>query len=230
MNKRFQIFIVILSTVVCVSFILFSDKIQTNKSILLNNTEIGSNKDENTSKQNIRESKDKVNSSNVRDLNKFVITDKYKKFKMELLGQQIDQDKVDFFQQNISDNSINSENKITNDKVVSEKDQNKKQSGKSNTIMNEGVNNSKNGEVSVFNISSSKAEEKLTSSDKSKLFSVSSKLSAIDYEKVKGYLKRGSNDDITNVIELLKERLSDKEYNEIRDIANKFINKDAVQQ
>ncbi|WML36614.1 hypothetical protein [Clostridium sp. OS1-26] len=66
-------------------------------------------------------------------------------------------------------------------------------------------------------------------SDKEKLLSIAAKLSAVDYEKINKYLQNGSDEDIKNTIKLLKSRLSDKDYEKVRVVAEKFINMDVVE-
>ena len=81
----------------------------------------------------------------------------------------------------------------------------------------------------MFKVSRSKINESLTLSDKAKLLSVASKLSAIDYEKVNKYIESGKDEDIKNAIKLLKERLSEKDYDKVKEVAKKFINMDVVE-
>lgn len=75
-------------------------------------------------------------------------------------------------------------------------------------------------EISTFNeIKNEKPE--LSPSDKERLLAVSKKLSPIDQAKINDYLKE--NNLIENVINLFRNRLSDAEFDDIKDIAVKYI-------
>ena len=82
----------------------------------------------------------------------------------------------------------------------------------------------------MFKVSRAKINDSLTLSDKAKLLSIASKLSAVDYEKVRKYLESGADEDVKNAIKLLKERLSEKDYDRVKEVAKKVINMDVVEQ
>ncbi|HEY8890902.1 MAG TPA: hypothetical protein VIM70_11670 [Clostridium sp.] len=85
-------------------------------------------------------------------------------------------------------------------------------------------------EKSVFKVSTGKIEESLTTSDKIKLLFVSIQLGKEDYKKVKDYLYDvDAEDGVLKALNLLKEDLTDKEYEKIRVIAGKFIDMDAAE-
>ncbi|MGH4119203.1 hypothetical protein [Clostridium sp.] len=82
----------------------------------------------------------------------------------------------------------------------------------------------KKNEQSVFKVSTGKIIENLTAADKIKLLYVSIKLGKEDYKKVKNYLyAQDAEDGVLKALKLLKENLSEKEYEKVRIIAGKFI-------
>lgn len=79
-------------------------------------------------------------------------------------------------------------------------------------------------EKSVFKVSASKIKEDLTTSDKIKLLYVSMELDKEDYNKVKGYLyDKDAEDGVLKALKLLKKDLSEKEYDKVRKVAQRFI-------
>lgn len=85
-------------------------------------------------------------------------------------------------------------------------------------------------EKSVFKVSASKIKEDLTTSDKIKLLYAGMKLNKEDYKKVKGYLyDKDAEDGVLKALKLLKKDLSEKEYDKVREVAEKFINMDLAE-
>lgn len=214
MSKKILSFIVILCTTICVGIMIYSSKVNINENSVNGKVEVMNedkkNNNENSKKQNIK-SEDKSNLNEEAGKKSIEITDSYKKNKMEAIEGKINQDKNEVFSK---DNSSNSkESQIT---------QSKCDDNKSNT------NSNNEKDVSVFKVSKSKIKDDLTIADKEKLLSIGSKLSAVDYEKINEYLKNGNEEDIKNTIKLLKERLSDKDYKKVQQVAEKFINMDLV--
>lgn len=90
--------------------------------------------------------------------------------------------------------------------------------------------NIKEAEQSVFKVSTGKIEENLTTSDKIKLLYVSFKLGRENYKKVEEYLyAEDAEDGVLKALKLLKDDLSEKEYEKVRKIAGKFIDMDAAE-
>lgn len=90
--------------------------------------------------------------------------------------------------------------------------------------------NTKEEEQSVFKVSTWKIEENLTTSDKIKLLYISFQLGKENYKKVEEYLYAvDAEEGVLNALELLKENLSEKEYEKVRIIAGKFIDMDAAE-
>lgn len=64
-------------------------------------------------------------------------------------------------------------------------------------------------------------EYSMSSDDKDSILKVSKKLSKNDYDKIQQYLNISDNESIIMAINLLRDRLSDKDFNIIKNIANK---------
>lgn len=205
MERRMLSIIVILCTAVCVSIMVFADKIDTKENKYKDKIEVINN---NTSKQNTSIKKDISQTDNkveskVKPETSYTVTDAYKNLKMNEMNEKMEQDK-----ENIKKDS--SENTI-NEKVK------------------ENLDGSSNNSAPVFKVTKSQIKDKLTLSDKEKLLSIAAKLSAVDYEKINKYLQNGSDEDIKSTIKLLKSRLSDKDYEKVKVVAEKFINMDVVE-
>jgi hypothetical protein len=90
--------------------------------------------------------------------------------------------------------------------------------------------NDKEDEQSVFKVDTGDIEENLTTSDKIKLLYISMKLDKTDYKKVEEYLyAEDAEDGVLKALKLLKEDLSEKEYEKVRKIAIRFIDMDAAE-
>lgn len=214
MSKKILSLIVILCTTICVGIMIYSSKVDINENSVKGKVEVmneSKKSDTGNSKKQNTKSEDKRNLNEESSKKSIAITDSYKKNKMEAIEDKINQDKKELFTEDNSAN--NKESQI----IESKADDNKNDTSS---------NNEK--DVSVFKVSKSKIKDDLTIGDKEKLLSIGSKLSAVDYEKVNEYLKNGSEDDIKNTIKLLKERLSDKDYKKVQQVAEKFINMDLV--
>lgn len=232
MKKTILSFIAILCTAICVLIMVFADKIGTKEEIYKDKIEVIN--DNNTSKQNANikqnsnikkeASKDENKGKNeINQANSPAVTDAYKSFKMNEISEKMQQDKKVFFEE--SDKAVEA-------KKVADKESSKKISSEdtvSENVKKDSVNYSSDS-TPVFKVSKSKIKDKLTLSDKEKLLSVAAKLSAVDYEKINKYLQNGSDEDIKNTIKLLKSRLSDKDYEKVKVVAEKFINMDVVEQ
>lgn len=228
MNKKVQILAIVSSTIICVFIMLCSDKIYMYKNLIVDTIEESSNnkkvskEDEKKPAENqdiseLLKSKDNIES--------VVISDSYKKIKMDSLARQIEEDKIDFFGQDKADYGKEDKKDVVNksDNI-----------GKNNKAdISKGYNKNdeiKKEDIPVFNTVSSKDKVNLSSSDKTKILLTASKLSVVDYEKVKEYVSSGSNKDIKSALKLLNQRLSDKDYEKVKDVANKFLGEDIVEQ
>jgi hypothetical protein len=90
--------------------------------------------------------------------------------------------------------------------------------------------NYKEGEQSVFKISTGKIIENLTISDKARLLYASMQLGKENYNKAEEYLYQDNAEDgVLKALKLLREGLSEKEYKRVRKIAVKFIDMDSAE-
>lgn len=231
MKKTVLSFIAILCTAVCVFIMVFADKVGTkeethkDKIEVINDNNTSSQSDNIKQNSNIKEeaSKDENEGENkVNQSNLPAVTDTYKNFKMNEISEKMEQDKKVFFEES---------DKAAEAKKTADKEGSKKVSSEdtvSENVKKDSANYSKDS-TPVFKVSRSAIQDKLTLSDKEKLLSVAAKLSAVDYEKINRYLQNGSDEDIKNTIKLLKSRLSDKDYEKVKVVVEKFINMDVVE-
>jgi hypothetical protein len=82
--------------------------------------------------------------------------------------------------------------------------------------------NKKSEDTSVF---STGVEFKLTEEEKERILTASKKLSPLDQEKINTYLKYISANNAKNAINLLRDRLSDKDFEKLKDISAKLNKK-----
>lgn len=199
MRKKILSFIVVLCTTICVGIMVYSNRVDTRENSVKAKVEV-LNKKQDMEKKNI--SKELI-----------TMPDSYKKNKMDSIKDNIEEDKKEFFSQYyVKDEKKNG---VSNSQYNNNEQENKN------------VSNSEK-DIPVFKIAKSKIKDNLTFIDKEKLLSIGSKLSAVDYEKTKKYLENGSDEDIKSTIKLLRERLSDKDFEKVKEVAGKFINMEAV--
>ena len=84
-------------------------------------------------------------------------------------------------------------------------------------------------DTAVFKVSKGDIQDMLSLSDKQKIFAIAIKLSASDYSRIKGYLEDGDDESIVKALRLLKDRLSEKDYEKLKTVADKFVNMDVVE-
>ena len=246
MSKKIQSSIVILFTIFCVLIMIFSDQINDktnsikNKILVISENHTNSSKQDGNSLQNKSIKNDANTSEKIEAHNNAVIKDniktsvvmseKYKKFKMERMNDELIQDKEKFFSEgNIRSNVDKQRNSIETKQNPVKQSKSEDLVKQDNKVIND-KNDSLKEDVPVFKVSRSKINDSLTLADKTKLLSIASKLSAVDYEKVRKYLQSGSDQDIKNTVKLLKERLSEKDYDNAKEVAKKIINIDVVEQ
>jgi hypothetical protein len=225
---------------------LFSDQINDkanlikDKILVINKKHINLEKQSNSTQKNNSIEKDasinkeiKVNNDNVIKGNiptSPVTSEKYKKFKMDRMNQELAQDKQEFLSQDDTKNKIYKQNNSIDGKIDGKNSSTEQSLAKHDDKDVSDTNSLLKEDVPVFKVSRSKINDTLTISDKGSLLSIASKLSAVDYEKVKKYLQGGSDEDIKNTIKLLKERLSEKDYDKVKEVVKKVINIDVVEQ
>lgn len=72
------------------------------------------------------------------------------------------------------------------------------------------------------NLDSTDKKIKLAEYDKERLLSVSKKLSSIDQQKINSYIESSTAKELLACLNLLKQRLPNKDYGEIIDLAGKY--------
>src|SRR5471030_2440059 len=125
MNKKTQSFIVVLFKIFCVSIMLFSDQINNKVNLIRDKILVidKNNKDIKLEKQkdNIQDNNSTQKTDNINKETKVindntikgnissatVITEKYKKFKMDRMNEELEQDKESFFAQSDQKDNIN---------------------------------------------------------------------------------------------------------------------------
>lgn len=248
MNKKIESFIVVLFTIFCVLIMLFSDQInnkanlirdkilvidKNNKGAALKKQDNKIQKNDSTNKTDNINKETKVYNDNTTKGNvssATVITEKYKKFKMDRMSEELELDKEKFFSRNDLKENVNTQDNSVQGKKGSTKQEKKDDSVENDNKPVNGKENSSKEDMPVFKVSRAKINESLTLADKAKLLSIASKLSAVDYEKVRMYLEKGTDEDVKNTIKLIKERLSEKDYDKVKEVVEKVINMDVVEQ
>jgi len=83
-------------------------------------------------------------------------------------------------------------------------------------------------EIEVFKVSKGEIKDMLSLSDMLKIESIGGKLSGTDFTRIKQYLQKGDDESVIKALKLLKERLSDKDYEKFKVVAGKFINLEVI--
>jgi len=112
-------------------------------------------------------------------------------------------------------NNVKNNKDIDNNIEVSDKD-------KSESI-------SKKKEIAVFKVSKGQIKDMLSLTDILRIESIAGKLSGGDFTRVKQYLQQGDDESAIKALKLLKERLSDKDYEKFKVVADKYINLEVVE-
>lgn len=83
---------------------------------------------------------------------------------------------------------------------------------------------------SVFKVSQdSLSISRLSTIEKLKLLFIYKKLDKRDEEKITEFLNEGGEDAVKNIFHLIRDRLSNEDYQSVRDITSPFINLDAAE-
>jgi len=83
--------------------------------------------------------------------------------------------------------------------------------------------------ASAFKVSKSDIMSSLSLLDKGKILIIATKLSSVDYKKTQEFLQIGDEKGIINAMKLLKEKLSEEDYSKVREVAEKFLNMEIVE-
>ncbi|MDQ0148802.1 hypothetical protein ACFO6R_00365 [Eubacterium multiforme] len=129
--------------------------------------------------------------------------------------------------------SENNSNKKYEEKDVEIENKEKNKNYNINVEKNNDENESNDGEkdklanskVQIFNVKKEEIIGSLSIREKSKIISIINKLSSVDTEKIKEILyKKGENEGAKEVIKILKLRLVEEDYNDIKVILSPYIN------
>lgn len=84
--------------------------------------------------------------------------------------------------------------------------------------------------AAVFKVESSTIEDNLSLVEKAKLLTVVAKISPLDYATISNYLyDENSARGIINTFSLLKKRLSERDYEKVRDLASKYMDVNCIE-
>lgn len=82
-----------------------------------------------------------------------------------------------------------------------------------------------NSNVQIFNIKKEEIVSSLNIKEKSKIISIINKLSSVDIERIREMLsKKGEKEGAKEIVRILKLRLVEKDYNDIKSILPPYIN------
>lgn len=259
MEHKWPTIIVIGATIICVMIMLFyniddkdikkEDKLNVKspiENVLVKKSNENSKKDVSYLKRyKIKNSNDMVTSINKKYNNLYSIL-KYKNNKYEKIYEQINQDKDNYYlakhnivKEVVANNNSNNDEyytlrkfKINTSPVITgDNSSSENKTEESNNKNSKNYNDIKTQEIaSAFKVNVYDIEESLTLSDKVKLLSAAIKLAPVDYARVEEYLKSSDGEEgVIEALKLLKARLDDKDYQKIRDVADKFLNMDIVE-
>lgn len=132
-----------------------------------------------------------------------------------------------------ADGKKQSEKKNEADKIVKETKNNEttKESKVQESPQKNVASTSKKEEAkSVFKVNAGTIEKSLSTMDKAKLLFIGSKLSTVDEGRVKDYLSDNDREEgVKKAYKLLKQRLDDDDINKVKEILEKYINIDVVE-
>lgn len=221
MNKKKCSVLVIITTIITVIVILAYNNIEYDLSIKSIKTEVRANPI-NSQKVNTVKNKD-LNKDNT-DIKNGVDRTKNK------ISDSEQNKTVSTVQNQISSNVQKQTNNEENNKSKLNDSSNTSNSSY-NGIVSENTNDDlKNEETSsVFKIQSDKIQGELTLADKEKILAIANKLSPVDYVKIKNYLESSdAGKGMMDTMKLLKERLTESDYQRIRGVASKFLNMNVI--
>lgn len=156
--------------------------------------------------KNIVQQKDNItkeskNSENV-DKKQKEINNTYKSEDNKLSEKETQKEKENYESDNIKNNNETLENEISKEE---------KESVETN--------------VQIFNINKEDILSSLNLQEKTKLLNIAKKLSVVDGEKIKNSMQEKSElEGIKEVFEIIKLRLTDEDYNEVKKVLSPYIN------
>lgn len=123
-----------------------------------------------------------------------------------------------------SSQSLNSEDKSSNN-ILNEKEKNTGMQENDTKDNNKESNDAVQSNASVFTVKKEEIIDKLSFKDKTKLLSVANKMSAVDVERIRESLeKNDEKEGAAEVFKVIKRRLTDEDYKQIKEILSPYIN------
>ncbi|MDU1052466.1 hypothetical protein [Clostridium baratii] len=123
-----------------------------------------------------------------------------------------------------SSKSLNSEDKSSNN-ILNEEEKNTGMQENDTKDNNKESNDAVQSNASVFTVKKEEIIDKLSFKDKTKLLSVANKMSAVDVERIRESLeKNDEKEGAAEVFKVIKRRLTDEDYKQIKEILSPYIN------
>lgn len=116
------------------------------------------------------------------------------------------------------------------DKETKKSEETKESSGEKTSQESSSSIAKKEEAKSVFKVNYKSIEDSLSSMDKAKLLFIENKLSTVDEGRVKDYLSDNDHEEgVKKVYKLLKQRLNEDDFNKVKEILERYINIDVVE-
>lgn len=161
---------------------------------------------------------------------KNIVLDKNKNDKKETTDkvnnkENIKEDNIEDKENNSdSSKSLNSEDKSSNN-ILNEEEKNTGMQENDTKDNNKESNDAVQSNASVFTVKKEEIIDKLSFKDKTKLLSVANKMSAVDVERIRESLeKNDEKEGAAEVFKVIKRRLTDEDYKQIKEILSPYIN------
>lgn len=136
--------------------------------------------------------------------------------------ENIKEDKEDKENNYDSSQSLNSEDESSN-KILNEEEKNIESQKKDTS--NKEDNKAVQSNAALFIVKKEEILDRLSFKDKTKLLSVANKMSAVDVERIKESLeKKNGKEGVAEAFNIIKRRLTDEDYKEIKEILSPYIN------
>lgn len=123
-----------------------------------------------------------------------------------------------------SSQSLNLEDKSSNN-ILNEEEKNTGMQENDTKDNNKEGNDAVQSNASVFTVKKEEIIDKLSFKDKTKLLSVANKMSAVDVERIRESLEKSDEKEgAAEVFKVIKRRLTDEDYKQIKEILSPYIN------
>lgn len=123
-----------------------------------------------------------------------------------------------------SSQSLNSGYKSSNN-ILNEEEKNTGMQENNTKDNNKESNDAVQSNASVFTVKKEEIIDKLSFKDKTKLLSLANKMSAVDVERIRESLEKSDEKEgAAEVFKVIKRRLTDEDYKQIKEILSPYIN------